>query len=194
MSLINDALKRATGKPVARPDLPAAIPIMRSAQEERRGKSGLIISLIFIAGLGTARFWYCQQPAPARVQAPLDAAKPAPHAASNPVQRAATVLENVSARNAEGTAVAESIVAAAPVPAPPIAAATPAPPPAAVAPLSFQELKLQAIYFRLKDPTALINGQTVAAGQTIGGAKVLAIQRTSVDVEIQGARKSLKMN
>jgi len=53
--------------------------------------------------------------------------------------------------------------------------------------------RLQAIYYRLKGPTVVINGKTLAAGQAVGGVKVTAIQRNSVEVEVAGARRMLTL-
>jgi hypothetical protein len=46
--------------------------------------------------------------------------------------------------------------------------------------------KLQGIYYRMKNPTALINGQTLLVGEEVDGAKVLAIERYAVNLLIDG--------
>jgi hypothetical protein len=46
--------------------------------------------------------------------------------------------------------------------------------------------KLQGIYYRMKNPTALINGQTLLTGEEIDGAKVLSIERYAVNLLING--------
>lgn len=55
------------------------------------------------------------------------------------------------------------------------------------------ELKLQAIVFRMKNPSALINGRHVEVGDNVSGARVAEIQRTTVVVEWQGKRQSLQI-
>ena len=75
---------------------------------------------------------------------------------------------------------AQSTVASAP------AQAKPEPPP-------MPELKLQAIVFRMKNPSALINGRHVEVGDDVSGARVTEIQRTTVIVEWQGQKTPLQM-
>lgn len=56
------------------------------------------------------------------------------------------------------------------------------------------ELKLQAIVFRMKNPSALINGRHVEAGDTVSGARIVEIQRTTVFYEWQGQKLPLRLN
>jgi len=55
----------------------------------------------------------------------------------------------------------------------------------------FPTLKLQGIFYRLKNPTVLINGETLKIGQLIDGARVVEINRLSAKVEWNGQTKSL---
>ena len=55
------------------------------------------------------------------------------------------------------------------------------------------QLKVQGIFYRARDPSAIINGQTVTVGDHIGTAKVVAIERQSVTVEIAQERKVLSL-
>jgi hypothetical protein len=68
-----------------------------------------------------------------------------------------------------------------------------APPPAAAAPAEFPHLRLQAIYFRLKDPSVVINGHTAQVGDRVEGARVVAIERSRVEVEFQGERRTMEL-
>jgi uncharacterized membrane protein YjfL (UPF0719 family) len=52
-------------------------------------------------------------------------------------------------------------------------------------------LKVQGIFFRTNDPSAIINGQTVFVGDRIGAARITAIERQSVTVEIAQEKKVL---
>lgn len=54
-------------------------------------------------------------------------------------------------------------------------------------------LKVQGIFYRERDPSAIINGQTVSVGDRIGTARVVAIERQSVTVEIAQERKVLSL-
>ena len=55
------------------------------------------------------------------------------------------------------------------------------------------QLKVQGIFYRERDPSAIINGQTVSVGDHVGSAKVIAIERQSVTVEIAQERKVLSL-
>ncbi len=130
------------------------------------------------------------------------------------LNRAAGVADKVSAQNKEGEAASQTIeklpVAEAPpavTPAPTPVAVVATPPPVAVvetpapAPTSpnsddgqllppnaeFPTLKLQAIYYRISKPSAVINGQSVREGKIVDGVRVKKIERDSVTLEL-GAR------
>ena len=45
---------------------------------------------------------------------------------------------------------------------------------------------LQAIYYRMKGPTVVINGKTLKVGEQVDGAKLVDIERTSAEIEYQG--------
>lgn len=65
----------------------------------------------------------------------------------------------------------------------PIAVASSEPPP----------LKLQGIFYRPSNPTAMINGKTVAVGEIVQGANVLKIERQQVTLERNGKTEVLTM-
>ena len=73
-------------------------------------------------------------------------------------------------------------------PAPP--AAPVAAPVAAVAPAP--ELRLTAISERAGRPIAVVNDRIVGEGDHVDGARVLRIAPTEVDVEVGGARRTLR--
>jgi hypothetical protein len=80
--------------------------------------------------------------------------------------------------------------------APPVAAsATNITSAAAVAPEEpgFPDLKLQGVFYRPADPSALINSKTVRRGDTVQNARVIAISKSTVTVEWQGERRVLTM-
>ena len=81
--------------------------------------------------------------------------------------------------------VAVSPVASEPTPSTnAVAVPTPPAPPA---------LKLQGIFYRLRNPTAMINGKTVGVGDFVSGARVLKIGRQEVVLERDGQTKTLTM-
>ena len=54
-------------------------------------------------------------------------------------------------------------------------------------------LKLQGIYFRRSNPSAMINGRSVYLGEELEGARVISIERTSVVIEIKGQKQVLHL-
>jgi hypothetical protein len=57
--------------------------------------------------------------------------------------------------------------------------------------VEFPPLTLQGIFYRPKNPSALINGRTLFVGDQIGEVKVIAIEQRSVKVELRGVVKVL---
>jgi len=70
---------------------------------------------------------------------------------------------------------------------------TPPPPPAAPAEDELAKFKVSSVVVSGKVATAIINGRVVGVGDTIDGAKVLAITRHSIDVKINGHQATLRM-
>jgi hypothetical protein len=54
-------------------------------------------------------------------------------------------------------------------------------------------LRIQGIFYRENSPAAIINGQTVVVGDRVGTARVVAIERQSVTLEIAEQRKVLNL-
>lgn len=54
-------------------------------------------------------------------------------------------------------------------------------------------LHLQGIFYRPSKPSAVINDRTMYVGDTIGEAKVIAIEPALVKVEVRGEVIALKM-
>lgn len=232
MSLINDALKRASTKPAEqRPDLPPAVPVVEPAAGHKMAGAVPIIALVVLAVVLMAAFFWmrgrkpeavqaqapavetAQQAAPAQVAA-APAAPSAAQTLADPLHKAAALANTISTQNREGEAVAQTIAATAKTnpaeaPAPstaPAAVATPAqaaPVAVAAAPAVVNEvraapveppsLKLQAIFFRMSHPTVVINGKTLARGESVDGVKVMEIRRNEVDVELNGQKQTLAL-
>jgi hypothetical protein len=212
MSLINDALKQknvSKGGPVGDRSVPNPMqPVMDSPTGSRILPMALVV-LGVGALAGGVMFWFKGRPAvmanktssssPAKpVSANLPktvGTKATP--AQNPLQRAAATLGQVQQRNEEGSAAAAAIAGTTSTPeasrniASSPASAVSRPVTASVA--ANPELKLQAIYFRAKGPTALINNKTVMVGQVVDGAKLLSINRNAVEVELNGTKRTLTL-
>ncbi len=84
----------------------------------------------------------------------------------------------------------EPVVTVAPTPQPPVTKVEPVTPPKP----AFPELKLQGIFYRLNNPTALISGKNVHIGDLVQGAKVVAIERASVTLEFKGERREMTLD
>jgi hypothetical protein len=186
MSLINDALKRASQSDRNRPSQGASPRPMKAATVARGWPLSWLLPVIVAVVLVLAGwfFWKCWE-----TSHPAVAVKPAP--ASAPAAAAKVAL------------------APAPSPAPaPVAPAVPPPPAASVARLPAKPaepmpaapvvaaawptpLTLQGIFYSKTNPLALINGKTVGPGESVGGVVVARIESDRVIVEWNGHSKDL---
>jgi hypothetical protein len=217
MSLINDALKRATGHETAPPETGGPMPMpMQPAVETRCGPDpkiygGVGAAALLIIAIGgwmlkskTAHVPLEAQTGPVVTQLQTDAAPPPPvsraeeepaHASTPAIVQPAAAIDSSAAEPAKSATdsatpgISEILTSAAPASvnnAEPVAEATTTrtagEPPV---------LKLDAIYYRLKGPTVVINGKTLRPGQQIEGARVIVIHRSSVEVEYEGTLKTL---
>ncbi|HMC26457.1 MAG TPA: hypothetical protein VKM56_01545 [Verrucomicrobiae bacterium] len=210
MSQINDALKRA-GETPQPPALPAGIPslpkgtvVFRELPEPKPSQLPMLIFgavLVLIVGLAAfflvrgmvrkqASGWRdsMQKVHARQVSEPATAApsEPAPDhpASTQPAQPQPKVAPRL-----EG--------APAPVHVPAVAtnaaAGSAAPAPVLMGTNGFPLLKVQGIFFRTKNPAAVINAKTVFIGDQVSNAKVVAITTDSVTVEFNGNRKVLTL-
>jgi ribosome-associated protein YbcJ (S4-like RNA binding protein) len=170
MSLINDALKRASQSDRNRPRPTETHVAMRPAAERRNGALSLWLGTGIVLALGLAGLFFWQwwnvshAPVPAKVEtAAAVAPKPAP--APPPVLH-------------------ESVPAPTPEPAPP-------PPAKPVAEAWPTNLKLNGIFFSKANARAIINGKTVVVGDEIDGIRVTKIEHSQVTVEWNGQVKEL---
>ena len=97
--------------------------------------------------------------------------------------------ETPAAKTAPAAAVTVAQAAAAPQPATPAALAEPV-----AAPAQFPTLQLQAIHFRMKNSSVMINGKVVRVGQNVEGARLTAIYRYGADVTWSGQKKFLALD
>ena len=65
--------------------------------------------------------------------------------------------------------------------------------PAPEAEPQFPELRLQSIVFRLRNPSVVINGEMLSAGDTVDGARVAKIERHAVTMEWRGQTNILRL-
>lgn len=219
MSLINDAIKQANKANKDRASsapAPGTLPTTgmqttepRTAPASAASMTGtyLVAGIVLFVLLGGTLLFLAMRnvddggppdqtqlssPAPSAPPASaVTAPTPAPASAAQPTLPAAT-------------APAKQSVAAGPTPAAETPAVLPAatptlPPPTADKPASpsgprpFPELKLQGIYYRIKDPSVMINGKTLMIGDLISDVTVTRIERKEVTVELDGQQKVLRL-
>ncbi len=227
MSLINDALKRASTSPkpaasIAAASEPTMVAVTAASLAEKPRQATPIAMIAGMIALTVVAGWFflkwreassgqqtvqvasLMKPAPApaaSVQTPPPApavAKAAtPAAPAAPKQSAPPIAAVIRPEPALQATLPAKTSAPPVAPAPPIAVpqstAVPALTQAKPEPQPMPELKLQAIVFRMKNPSALINGHHVEVGDDVSGARVTEIQRTTVIVEWQGRKTPLQM-
>lgn len=180
MSLINDALKRASE--AAPPPPPVSGQDMEIAGESPSSKLPLVlipVLLLFVValavwffakGLEVARQVYRSSETPIHAREVTPAAESDPLA---PTVEAKTVETIHSATTTPGQ--------------------TPLVPPLPEKTNGFPVLKLQALFYRADVPTAVINTKQVGIGSRINGATVLSITREGVQVVWQGEARELTL-
>jgi len=224
MSLINDALKRASqtekNKGQAR-QAPTNAPMQAVETTARRSKLPLILGIVSSLALAAAAGFYIWH-GTKQNEPKVVALKPAlPHETKKPTPSpvpstqvsapaAAAVVKSqvpkVSVPKVEKGAIPAvpkvSVPVRAdstPVPATPVAiqkaqAQAVSANPPPPAVAPFPDLRIKAILFRTKDPLAIINTKTLGVGDTIEGARVVKIQRKIVTIEFHGEVRDLPMD
>jgi len=201
MSLINDALKRVS-KPGNAPVPPAGGPMV-PAEPPPPDYGKLLLSIfvliVLVLAAGTFFWWKGKSETAQKTETNPSLAT----TITTPLNQTKSLTDKLGRQNTEDAAVADSISAPSknPVQAAsnaatksPVVVSTQAVVAAVPVGPKFPELKLGAIYFRLRGPTAVINGKTVNLGDEIDGVKVTQIQRTSVEIEFHGQKKTLTMH
>ena len=237
MSLINDALKRATNfrkkENLSTPEgMPPLLVVNHDDSGNNRGKV-VVLGAVLVAVLGYFA-WNQFGGSKVEVVTKVQASKETPKSAkasgtnNNPIARAAKIAEGIRAANSEGAKTAEGL-AAGPAAATeekntaaaiqveskslaseqpntsPATISTPASQgdnasPASLASASintadgdFPSVQLQAIYFRIRNPMAVVNGKTMRQGEEINGVKIAQIAHNEVRMEYQGALKTVTL-
>jgi hypothetical protein len=208
MSLINDALKRAADKP-RDPQSTASSPPLQPVESAPPKHFNILPWALLVVGVGAvgiaAGLWFGggharQTAANPPTQNTSAVTQPAPaQPALNPIQQTTKTLQVVAARNDDGlssppaqpapsaTTKNPVVVTKAPAPSAPPKKAT------AATSADTKPPRLQSIFFRMKSPTAIINGKTLGIGDSVDGIKVVSIQRTSVEVVQNGKYRTLTL-
>ena len=195
MSLINDALRRATNQESKRDpnELPPMQPTFRPVRAGGPGFSIFLVCFVLAAALTFGAWIYYKRGIAAKAGTTASP-KPAPTLTTNnnPLARASQTLGGVDSLNKEGVSAAESMQVATPAavnPAP--AVGTPSAPVANGATASGP--KLQGIFYNANNPSAIINGKSMKVGYEANGIKVGSITPKSVLVQAGGQQRELTM-
>jgi hypothetical protein len=197
MSLINDALKRANEVKTP-PPLPSQTAKILAPVEPPSSRLPLIIFpvilglIVFLAGFFLLRGFNRKDEA-GNWRSPLQRAfareKGSEHkAAANVDEEAAepghpqASVIGTKSQVRDGRPAVATNSGIAPV-------ATVAPPSLAASSNNFPQLKVQGVFFRAKNPGALVNSKTVFVGDWIANAKVVEIRPDGITVEFQGRKK-----
>jgi hypothetical protein len=200
MSLINDALKRATQAQPATATAPQSETPMQAAPQRRPAGLPVYFTpvLLFIIS-GACWFlvkgWDAQRqagiyPAPITVHARENS----PAAATEPAGTAGREMEfPIPADRQFALNDAPTPSASAPPPAGTIDSASVPSEPATQEPPAAPAFKLQGIFYRPSNPSAVVNSKTVYIGDLILNGKIKAIDRQSVTLEVGGTTQVLTL-
>jgi hypothetical protein len=199
MSLINDALKRASQSEKSRPRDAETHTAMQPARETRRSVVPMLAGVAVVLLLTAAGWmiWHSlshgANPAPpvvsTKAAAPAVVTQPPAKVESAPVPAPAPPPLPVVVASAPKTNPPEPPPAPVEVPAP---APQPAPVPANAG-QPFPELKLGGIFYNRSNPRATINGQIHGENDRIGDVRVVKITQNKVTVEWNGQTKDLNL-
>lgn len=190
MSLINDALRRATTETPKRDpnELPPMQPTHRTVRAGGAGFSIFIVCFVLAAAVTLGAWFYWKRGMAAKVAQPVSAAERAAAASktnNNPIARAAATLNKVDAQNKEGENIAASMQKG--------AEANAVSPAKSTVSANAAGAKLQGILFSEQNSSAIINGKSVKTGDEIDGLKVIEIGRSSVRVQSGSDVRDLTM-
>ncbi len=198
MSLINDALKRATQSPASSPTAPTPEPNtpMKPVDYHRGGLPWYFFPALLVVLTGAC--WFIVKGVQATRLASVPLQIHARELAPAPAQETDALALFGAAPVPINTPAVDDSAPAAPIPNrnfslddTPAASAAPAPevtpvPAPHVETTKPTALKLQGVFFRAANPSAMVNGKTVFVGSRVSGALVKAITRESVTLETEG--------
>ncbi len=202
MSLINDALKRASQSDKNRPRDAAPPPVMLPAPERRTPSVpillAIVVAVVILISLAMAAvlLWLVLPRSHNLASAPPQAAS-----SESPTQMTNDKFSMTNSQSSLTPLVAapprDEIGGSTPAPLPIAAstnvAASPLPADPAPEPPPFPELKLQAIFYSRANPRAVINGQSVGENGVISEVRIVAIAQNKVTVEWNGQTRDLKL-
>jgi hypothetical protein len=192
MSLINDALRRASQTEKDRPRQAPTPMGMEPVPVPRGSRLNLVLGAVVLIALLLAGwfFWQWWMARSNVGKTVVTAAAAQPPAAAPPIPQPVVA----PLKPAPPPIAPAAPVVVPPVVSPPVAAPTPAPPPpvAKPAPVAWPvDLSVSAIFFSQTNPRAMINGNLYEVGDAIQGIVVKKIEKDKVTVEWEGQSKIL---
>jgi hypothetical protein len=191
MSLINDALKRASQSTAPTTTTPASAPEPAARPSNANRKPSLWPVIVFpallLAILGGAGWFLVKHlRAASPVQASARQNPSAPSVQEQPAVKTVSEKPAVAAGLPAGTATLPIQKATTQTSNETASVAAPLPPPAPA-------FKLQGIFYKPVQPLAMVNGRTVGVGDRVLNGKIVAIRRDSVSVFVDGQTKVLTL-
>ena len=202
MSLINDALKRATRNQQSPPP-PAPEPVAPMQPVEQPPRRGLPWYFFpVLLAIMAAACWFIVKGVQARQQSSDPASRPSLVKAREPEpQTPASTDATAPGTQTSPTTPTKASSAASPAPvsntsteAGPPATEAPAPQPSAPPEPPKPAYKLQGVFFRPENPSAVVNGKSVWVGSRVDGAIVKTITQNTVTIEVNGQTTVLTLN
>jgi hypothetical protein len=207
MSLINDALKRASQAKKEPPNLIGGLrPIESSKTSDKRTIIGILVLLVILLVLGG---WFFINSQKGTTVVSSNNAGKGIAKTNNFAQTGSTTT--TGSNGVSSSSQPEKVAAATPKPLFQVPTTRPGSgglpfggpkqekqestntlttnAPVIKRPVLFPQLKIQGIFYNTSKPSALINGRLVMLGETFGSVKIVEIDRRSVTVELQGERK-----
>lgn len=200
MSLINDALKRATEAQTPNPV--AAAPESRMTPTERHGSVGIpgyfmpVLLCIFSGACFFVIYGWKNRPAGSTDAIPVQAREVAASAPDVSALAATEEAQRLPAPEHRQFSLQDAPPADR-IPVEPAQGESPAPSAQATAATAEApdgvSFRLQGIFYRPKSPCAVVNSHTVYVGDVIGGGKVTGIDRSTVTLQVDGQTKVLTL-
>ena len=196
MSLINDALKRASQSDRNRPRPAHTHTAMEPVADRRDRTLSLVLGACVILALALAALFFWQWWNVGLQTKIKPIADVAPKAAPAPVVPVASVAPVVPVAPVVHEVVPPPVATPSPQPVVPTPVPVPAPAPPPAKPVEEKwpaDLKVMGIFFSKTNPRALINGKTIHVGDLIAGIRVTKIENDRVTVEWNGRVKELML-
>lgn len=201
MSLINDALKRATqAQPATAPAAQSEAPMQPVPQPRPVGLPVYFTPVLLFIVSGAC--WFLVKGWDARRQAGIYPAPITVHAREISAPSATTQPTGSTDSETEFPIPPDRQFALDDAPTPSASASAPAAPtdnaavssaPIAPEPAAAPAFKLQGIFYRPSNPSAVVNSKTVYIGDLILNGKVKAIDRQTVTIDVGGATQVLTL-